>query len=150
MNKTNNIESRSQIAISQRAPSIDSVNAVIRHRLLIGFIAALGAIAVQAAAPQSMKLPMQPQKDYFREHCFKLERGQQLSYELSTRYPIEFNLHHHPADGETVFPDRLLVKSQHSKQIVAESAGSYCFMATNPNDQAGAFEIVVNYEITTQ
>ena len=144
------MKSRLQTVIQHRAPAGDSVNAVIRQRRFIGLIALMGAIAVQAATPLTMKMEMQPQKDFFREQCFKLERGQQLSYELSTRYPIEFNLHHHPADGSTVFPDRLLVKSQHSKQIVAESAGSYCFMATNPKDQAGAFDVVMKYAISTQ
>jgi hypothetical protein len=41
------------------------------------------------------------------------------------------------------------VTSQHSKRIVAESAGTYCFMATNASDQADAFDVVINYEITT-
>lgn len=132
---------------SHRAPTIDSVNAVTRHRLLIGFVAVMGAVVAQAA-PLTMKLEMQAHKGYFAEQCFKLDRGQQLAYQLSTRHPIEFNLHHHPADGDTVFPDRLTVKSQHSKQIVAEAAGVYCFMATNPKDQSGAFDVVINYEIT--
>lgn len=132
---------------SLRTSAIDSVNTVTRHRLLIGLIAAVGAFAAQAA-PLTMKFAMEAQQGYFRERCFKLERGQQVAYRLSTQHPIEFNLHHHPADGETVFPDRLVVKSEHSKQIVAESPGSYCFMATNPKDQPGAFDVVINYEIT--
>ena len=136
--------------ISHRSSTIASVSPVIRHRLLIGWIATLGAIAVQAAAPATMTLPMQPHQGYFREQCFTLERGQQLAYQLSTAHPIEFNLHHHPAGGDTVFPDRQVVKSQHSKQILAESAGVYCFMATNIKDQAGAFDVVVKYEITAQ
>lgn len=133
--------------ISHRAPVIDSVNAVTRHRLLIGLAAAVAALAAQAAAPLTMKLGMQAQKGYFTEQCFMLERGQQLTYQLSTRHSVEFNLHHHTADGKTLFPDRLVVTSQHSKQIVAESGGAYCFMATNANDQPGAFDVVVKYEI---
>lgn len=133
--------------ISHRTRAIDSVNAVTRHRFLIGIAAAVSALAAQAA-PLTMKLGMQAQKGFFTEQCFMLERGQQLSYQLSTRHPVEFNLHHHTADGKTLFPDRLLVTSQHSKQIVAESGGAYCFMATNANDQSGAFDVVVKYEIS--
>jgi hypothetical protein len=136
--------------ISHRASAIDPVNAVTRHCLLVGVIAAMSALGAQAAAPQTMKLEMQAQKDYFREQCFTLERGQQLSYQLSTRYPIEFNLHHHPADGTVVYPDRLVVKSRHSKRIIAESAGAYCFMATNLQDHPGAFGVAISYEITAQ
>jgi hypothetical protein len=47
-----------------------------------------------------------------------------------------------------VYPDRLVVKSQHSKQLTAESAGVYCFMATNLDDQPDAFDVVINYEIS--
>lgn len=109
--------------------------------------ASLPAASAYAQATLTIKLPMQAQKDYFREKCFTLERGQQLAYDLSTRHPIEFNLHHHPADGGMVYPDRLVVKSQHSKRIVADSAGVYCFMATNLDDYPGAFDVVINYEI---
>ena len=135
--------------ISVRTPTIDSVNAITRARLLIGAVATLGAFAAHAAAPQTMKLTMQPQKGYFQEQCFTLAAGQQLAYQFTTRHPIQFNLHHHPANGDTVFPDRLTVNSQHSKTIVAASAGAYCFMATNPSEQAGAFDIVISYTITT-
>jgi hypothetical protein len=140
-----------QTMTPRRAPTINAVNPVTPNRLLIGFVAAFSALAAQAAEPQTMNLKMQAQNGYFAERCFKLERGQQLAYELSTRHPIDFNVHHHPpGDGDTVYPDRLSVKSQHSKQIVAESSGAYCFMATNPHDQPGAFEVVVNYKITAQ
>jgi len=143
------MQSRSQSKNSNRITSIDSAKSVTRHRLLIGFVAVMGAFVAQAAAPSTMKLEMEAHKGYFSERCFKLARGQQLAYQLSTRHPVEFNLHHHPADGDTIFPDRLLVKSQHSKQIVAKSGGEYCFMATNPKDQPAAFDVVIHYEITT-
>lgn len=123
-------------------------NTVTRQRLLVGLVAAMGAFVAQAAGPQSAKLAMQAQKDYFRETCFSLESGQQLAYRLSTQHPIEFNLHHHRSDGAMVYPDKLVVKSSHSKQLLAESAGAYCFMATNLADQPGAFEVVINYEIS--
>lgn len=120
------------------------------RKITPGLVIAIGAFAAQAAGLQTMKLEMQAQKDYFRERCFTLEAGQQLTYQLSTSRPIEFNLHHHTADGAMVYPDRLLVKSKHSKQLVAESAGGYCFMATNLIDHADAFEVVINYEITAR
>jgi hypothetical protein len=138
---------------SQRASATDSVNAVTRHRLLVGVVAAMGALVAQAAGPQTVQLPMQPMKDYFREACFTLEVGQQLTYQLSTRHPIEFNLHHHQPDGGMGYPVKLVVKSKHSKQLLAESAdkaGPYCFMATNLQDQPGAFDVVINYEITAR
>lgn len=120
-----------------------------RHRVLIGLVVAMSAFVAQSAAgPQTAKLEMQPQKDYFRETCFTLQVGQQLSYQLSTAHPVEFNLHHHKSDGTMGYPDKLVVKSKHSKQLVAESAGAYCFMATNLADQPGDFEVVINYEIT--
>ena len=139
-----------QITTSRRKPTLTAVRAIKPHRLFMGFVAAAGTFAAQAAEPQTMKLTMEAQKNYFAEQCFKLGRGQQLAYKLSTRYPIDFNVHHHPDNGDTVYPDRLVVKSQHSKQIVAESAGAYCFMATNLSDQPGAFDVVINYEITAQ
>lgn len=95
-----------------------------------------------------MTLAMKANKGFFTEQCFTLESGQKLAYRLSTRHPVEFNLHHHTADGNTLFPDRLVVNSEHTKQLVATSAGAYCFMATNPNEQPGAFEVVVKYEIS--
>jgi len=119
-----------------------------RHRVFTGVVIALSAFAAQAAGPATMTLQMQAAKDFFRENCFTLEREQQLVYTVSTAHPIEFNLHHHPASGETLFPDRLTVKSQHSKRIVAESSGAYCFMATNPVDQPAAFDVVIKYQIT--
>jgi hypothetical protein len=97
-----------------------------------------------------MKLSLQAAKGAFTEQCFLLEVGQHLSYQFSTQHPIEFNLHHHPASGPTVFPDRLVVKSQHSNQIAVESAGAYCFMATNSDDQPAAFDILVKYEISAK
>ncbi|HEY5758882.1 MAG TPA: hypothetical protein VIU34_23805 [Steroidobacter sp.] len=120
------------------------------NSLLFGFVAVMGALVAQAAGPQTAKLAMQPQKDYFRETCFTLENGQQLSYQLSTAHPIEFNLHHHQSDGTMSYPDKLVVKSKHSKQLLAESAGAYCFMATNLADRPGAFDVVINYEITAK
>lgn len=115
---------------------------------MFGFLAVFGALAAHAAAPQTMKLTIQPQKGSFTEQCFTLEAGQQLSYRFNTLHPIEFNLHHHPAKGDTVFPDRLLVNSQHSNKVVAASGGAFCFMATNAADQAAAFDVLINYEIT--
>lgn len=139
--------------ISLRAATTDSVNAVTRHRLLIGLVAVMGALVAQAAGPKTVQLPMQPMKDYFRETCFTLQVGQQLSYQLTTPHPVEFNLHHHRPDGSMGYPDKLVVKSKHSKQLMAESAelaGPYCFMATNLQDQPGAFDVVINYEITAR
>jgi hypothetical protein len=133
---------------SHRATTIDSVKAVTRQRLLIGVVAVMGAFVAQATTPSTLNLKMKARKGYFSERCLKLDRGQQLAYQLSTRHPVEFNLHHHPDAGDTVFPDRLTVKSQHSKQIVAQSGGEYCFMATNPKDQPGAFDVVITYEIS--
>jgi len=97
-----------------------------------------------------MTLKMQTPKDYFRESCFALEIGQRLAYKLSTPNPIEFNLHHHRPDGQMVYPDRLVVKSQHEKQMIVQSAGVYCFMATSLADQPGPFDVVINYEITAR
>jgi hypothetical protein len=139
-----------QIMTSHHASAADSVNAVTRHRLLIGLVATLGALVAQAAGPQTAKLAMQAQKDYFRETCFTLASGQQLSYQLSTPHPVEFNLHHHQADGAMSYPDKLVVKSKHSKQLLDAPAGPYCFMATNLADQPGAFDVVINYEITAR
>lgn len=96
-----------------------------------------------------MKLAMQSQQGYFRENCFTLERGQELAYEVQTPHAINFNLHHHRNDGDTVFPDRTAVKSQHSNRIVAEAAGVYCFTAANADEYPDAFEVVIDYEITT-
>lgn len=141
---------RPQTTTSNRTPTTDSVNAVTRHRVLIGVVAAMGALVAQAAGPQTVKLPMQPVKNYFMETCFTLESGQQLAYQLSTLHPVEFNLHHHQADGAMTYPDKLVVKSKHSKQLLAASAGAYCFMALNLNDQPGAFDVVINYEITAR
>lgn len=126
------------------------MNAVTRHRLLLGVVVAMGTLVAQASGPQTVKLPMQAQKDYFRETCFTLEVGQQLAYQLSTAHPVDFNLHHHASDGSMDYPDQRVVQSKHSKQLVAKSAGAYCFMATNLNDQPGAFDVVINYEITAR
>lgn len=131
------------------------VNAVTRRRVLLGLSAAMSVLVAQAAGPQTAgpktaKLAMQAQKDYFRETCFTLEAGQQLAYQLSTPHSVEFNLHHHRSDGSMVYPDKLVVKSKHAKQLVAESAGAYCFMATNLVDHPGAFDVVINYEITAR
>jgi len=135
---------------SYRATTNDPVKAVTRHRLLIGFIAAMTALVAQASGPQTLKLSLQAQKDHFREKCFKLEVGQLISYQLNTPHPIDFNLHHHPSEKEVVYPDKLVVKSRHSKQLVAQSGGSYCFMAKNLADQPAAFDVVIDYEITAQ
>lgn len=132
-------------------PRQHRVKSVTRARALVlaTFVFALGSLAIQAAESKTVKMSMQPPKNFFLEQCFTLERGQKLSYTLATPQPIKFNLHHHPENGPTVFPDRLLVKSQHSKQITAAAAGEYCFMTTNPVDQPSAFDVVVSYEITT-
>lgn len=135
---------------SHRAPS-NSVNAVTRHRLLVGLVAVMGALVAQATpGPQTAKLPMQAQKDYFRETCFTIQSGQKLTYQLSTAHPIEFNLHYHQPDGGMSYPDKLVVKAKHSKQLLDAPAGAYCFMATNLADQPGAFEVLINYEITAR
>jgi hypothetical protein len=122
--------------------------AIATRRWSIGFVIAMSTFAAQAAEPQTATLAMQAPKGYFRERCFTLEVGQKLTYQLSTRHSIEFNLHHHLADGTMVYPERLVVKSKLSKQLVAESAGGYCFMATNLEEQPRAFDVVINYEIT--
>jgi hypothetical protein len=51
------------------------------------------------------------------------------------------------------YPVKLVVKSKHSKQLIADSAelaGPYCFMATNIQDQPDAFDVVINYEISAR
>jgi hypothetical protein len=136
---------------SHRACVIASSNSVTRHRLLVGFVAAMTALVAQSAAgPQAVQLEMQAQKNFFRETCFTLASGQQLSYQLSTPHPVEFNLHYHQPDGAMSYPDKLVVKSKHSKQLLDAPAGPYCFMATNLVDQPGEFNVVINYEITAR
>ena len=131
--------------------SFDFENAITRHRLLLGLVAACSAFVAQSAAgPQTATLEMQSQKNYFRETCFTLQGGQTLSYQLSTAHPVEFNLHYHQPDGAMSYPDKLLVKSKHAKQLVDAPAGPYCFMATNLVDQPGEFNVVINYEITAR
>jgi hypothetical protein len=135
----------------RRPPRTRAVTKFVRNCLYISIVGALSPLAAQAAGSQTMTLSMQPQKDYFRESCFTLETGQQLAYKLNTHHhPIEFNLHHHHLDGAMVYPDKLVVKSQHSNQIVAESAGVYCFMATSLEEQRSAFDVIIDYEITAR
>lgn len=124
--------------------------ATATRRWSVGFVIAVSTLTAQAAGPQiqTMTLQMQSQLNYFTERCFTLEVGQRLTYQFTTRHPVEFNLHHHLADGGTEFPDRLTVKSQHSNQHVAISAGGYCFQAANRVNQPDAFDIVITYEIT--
>jgi len=136
--------------IPRRAPNKHCMHAIERHAVFAGFIAAISTLIAQAAGPQTATLAMQPQKNFFRETCFTLESGQQLAYQLSTPHAIEFNLHHHQNDGAMSYPDKLVVKSKHSKQLVAATAGPYCFMATNLDDQPGDFDVVINYEISTR
>lgn len=143
-----NMQSQSQFMTSHRPTNTNPVKSVTPHCLLIGLVAVLGAFAVQAAAPLTMKFEMKAQKGFFMERCFTLESGQKLSYQFTTRHPVEFNLHHHRTDGQTVFPDKLVVNSQHSKQLVAESPGAYCFGLKNLIAQPGDFDVVVNYQIT--
>ena len=134
--------------ISPRTRTHAPVNSITRHRVLIGLLAMMSAFVAHASGPQTMKLEMQAQKNYFSENCFTLERGQQLAYQVSTRHPIEFNLHHHRGDGAMVYPDKLVVKAKHSKTLIADSPGGYCFMATNLADQPDGYEVVIHYEIT--
>jgi hypothetical protein len=133
-----------------RPYAMNFVKAVTRNRLLVGVVAAMGTFVAQAAGPQTVQLPMQAQKNYFRETCFVLESGQQLAYKLSTAHPVDFNVHYHQPDGGMSYPDKLVVKSKHSKLLADAPAGAYCFMATNLDDQPDAFEVVINYEITSR
>jgi hypothetical protein len=138
-----------EIMTSKRIASLRIAKSVTQPRSVIGLIIALSACVSQAAGPQTVTLAMETPKDFFAEKCFNLESGQQLTYRFSTRSPIEFNVHHHPEHGPAVFPDRLIVKSHHSKQIIAQATGEYCFMAKNVQEQPGAFDVVISYEITT-
>lgn len=115
--------------------------------VLVAGSLALTAMMTSAAAEQNLRLPMYAPENYFRESCVQLNKGQELAYEVSTPYAIDFNLHHHPDTGPTVFPDRRQVKSQHASRITAHSDGEYCFTATNPETRPRAFEVVINYEI---
>jgi hypothetical protein len=110
----------------------------------------MSAFAAQAADPVTVTLSMEAPKDYFREQCFTLELGSKLSYTLKTAHPIEFNLHHHLNDGQTVYPERLVVKSQFAKQLIAESAGVYCFSTANLVEQPGKFDVFITYEIAAK
>lgn len=139
-----------QTMTTRRCSALVSVTSLARHRLLLAVIAATSAWAAQSAEPQIMRLNIQPPKDYFREECFVLEVGNKLSFKLTTPHPIDFNLHYHQNDGQTTFPVKQVVKSQLSKQFVAQSAGVYCFNATNLEDQQDAYDVVLSYAIATQ
>src|SRR5262249_9051288 len=75
-------------------------------------ILALAALAGPASA-ETLDLAMEAHKGYFSERCIDLGKGQRLSYQLRTPYAVDFNLHHHPGSGETVFPERLLLTAPH-------------------------------------
>jgi hypothetical protein len=106
-------------------------------------------LLARPVAAETVDLVMEAHKGYFSERCIDLGKGQQLSYELRTPYAVDFNLHHHPHGGETVFPERLRLESRHSNVLIAESAGPYCFMATNPDNRAGKFLLRVSYEVSS-
>jgi hypothetical protein len=109
---------------------------------------ALGTSARSAAA-ETLELPMLAHKGYFSELCIDVGKGQRLAYELRTPYAVDFNLHHHPDGGGTVFPERLPLRSQHSNELTTESAGLYCFMATNLDNRPETFVLRVSYEVSS-
>jgi hypothetical protein len=91
---------------------------------------------------------MEAHRGYSGERCLELSKGMTLKYELRTPYAIDFNLHHHPATGPAVYPERLRFSSQHANEIVIESSGTYCFMATNPEDRSQPYAVTVTYDVT--
>jgi hypothetical protein len=117
----------------------------ITNRTLLPVFVVLAS--ARPVAAETLELLLAAHKGYFSERCIELSTGQRLSYELRTPYAVEFNLHHHPHGGETVFPERLRLESHHSNELVAQSSGPYCFMATNLDDRDQPFVLRVSYGV---
>ncbi|HEY8518950.1 MAG TPA: hypothetical protein VIN61_02625 [Gammaproteobacteria bacterium] len=119
-----------------------------RRGLVSSLLAVAAACARPASAVETVQMPMQAHRGYFSEHCFVLSQGQRLAYEVHTPHAVDFNLHHHPAEGGTVFPDRLRLAARHANEIVAESGGVYCFQAANPEDRGQGYVLTVSYDVS--
>lgn len=105
--------------------------------------------ATQAVAEKVMDLPMEPVQNYFREHCLVLDAGQTLVYRMETPYPLNFNIHHHPETGPTVYLIRKSIEEYFSGESVADAGGEYCFMWTNPEDRPEKFSVNLKYKVSS-
>jgi hypothetical protein len=91
--------------------------------------------------------PMLPHQGYSREHCVNAPNGSTLDFRFEGAQPVDFNIHHHPDKGDTVFAVRKNAVASLAKAVPIKEGGEYCFQWTNPADRAAKFPITVTYQI---
>ena len=103
--------------------------------------------AVETGVEKAVDVPMEPAQHHFREYCLILEKNSRIVYRINTPYPLDFNIHHHPEAGPTVYPVKTLIEKSHSGKVTVEAQGDYCFMWQNPQDRPEKFTAYLKYSI---
>lgn len=123
---------------------------ILRATALLGAVlVGQSALAADAAPVGEVKHsePMQKQLGYGREHCLNLAAGSTFTFTTSTPYAVDFNFHHHPAQGATTFPVRETVTQSLTKTLTITDGGNYCFQWINPAERPFDFPVTVTYQV---
>jgi len=129
-------------------PSVFSSPVRARPALAASLLtAALLASPTLLAAEVKRVEPMLRHEGYSREHCMNLQVGSTLDFHFETAQPVDFNIHHHPDKGDTVFAVRQSVTKSLAKTLSIKDGGEYCFQWKNPADRPAEFPITLTYQV---
>lgn len=127
-----------------------SPNPALRAAALLGATLIFSPILAADVAPSGevkRTEPMMAHQGYSREHCLKLAAGSALDFHFETSQPVDFNIHHHPDQGDTTFPLRQSVAKSLARSVPIKDAGEYCFQWKNPADRLAEFPITLTYQV---
>lgn len=100
------------------------------------------------AQTQTLQFPMDYYAGHFREHCLKLQANQTLQLVISSRYPVQLNLHHHERSETTFLLDEL-IESTRKASVAIPAAGEYCLEVSNPETRPSTFEVRLDLRLSS-
>ena len=109
-------------------------------------VALIAPLAV-AADEVTLTKPMMAHQGYSQERCLQAAAGSTLEFSFEGANPVDFNIHHHPDQGPTVFAVRETAIASLAKVVPIASGGEYCFQWTNSATYAADYPIELHYRL---
>lgn len=123
----------------------------MKATVLLALLPLAFAMSEPAAADHPRRIldfPMQGYAGHFREQCIGLKGGHTLELIVRSPHPVEVNVHHH-SDGKTLFLLDEIISSQQRNAVQIDDDGEYCFEVRNPENRPSAFDLQLEYLVTS-
>lgn len=88
-------------------------------------------------------------QNYFMERCVKFSAGATVEFSFTSKYPVNFDVHHHPGNAMVFITKKEGVHAL-SDAFKSVADDHYCFTWANPADVGSDWDITLKHRVVTQ